>query len=193
MRRTILASLLLSIAAACGPTRPYVWIHELPPAPGEQYRIQVGDRITVVVLNQTQVSGDFEVRPNGAYLQPLVGEIQVLGLTAAEAGAQVADRLDGIIVEPEVTLQVTLPHPLRINVLGEVRTPGQFDVPFGEGLIGALARAGGLTEFASEGSVFVLRKGPENRRIRFHYRELIGGDARSIDFKLRDGDVVVVE
>jgi polysaccharide export outer membrane protein len=159
----------------------------------EPYQIQIGDRVTVVVLNQQSVSGDFEVRPNGAYLQPLVGEIAIAGRTAPQAATLIAEKLDGIVVDPEVTVTVLAPRNLRIAVLGEVHTPGSYDVPPGFGLIDVLARAGGLTEYAADSGLYVLRKAPERMRIRFRYSELIGGDSRSIDFRLRDGDVVVAE
>lgn len=186
-------SVLAAGLAGCASSQPYVWIHQLPVSEGEPYRLQPGDRITVVVQNQTQLSGDFEVRNSGGFLQPLVGEIKVAGMTLGEAAKAIADQLDGIVVDPEVTVVVLAPRVLRIPVLGEVRTPGTYEIPYGEGLITVLARAGGLSEFASDSGVYVLRKMPERVRIRFRYSQIVGGETASIDFKLRDGDVVVVE
>ena len=55
------------------------------------------------------------------------------------------------------------------------------------------AQGGGLTEFADEDDIYVVRKYPSLTRIRFRYQDLVGGVGKSVTFVLRDGDVVVVE
>jgi hypothetical protein len=60
-------------------------------------------------------------------------------------------------------------------------------------VLGALARAGGLTEFADGDSVYVLREFPKRTRIRFKYDDLARGEDKAVGFKLRDRDVVIVE
>jgi polysaccharide export outer membrane protein len=77
-------------------------------------------------------------------------------------------------------------------VLGEVKTPGRYDLAEGEGVLHALARAGGLTEFADPDLVFVVRS-DASRRIRFRYGDLAVAEPASARFQLRNGDVVVVE
>ncbi|HEY5958268.1 MAG TPA: hypothetical protein VIV60_17005, partial [Polyangiaceae bacterium] len=61
-------------------------------------------------------------------------------------------------------------------------------------LLDALANAGGLTEFASNSSIFVLRaQGSGFHRIRFDYEDLIRGVGRAASFRLKAGDRIVVE
>lgn len=185
----------LSIALsplACAHELPFVWVDELRDETGEQ-TVQPGDTLTVQVKNQTQLSGDFAVRPNGGYLQPLVGELPVAGLTTEEVRIRVTERLQGIVINPEVSVSVSTPRPLSISVLGEVRTQGNYTIPFGEGVLGALARAGGLTEFADKDRVFVLREWPKRVRVRFNYDDLTTGELKSVAFRLRDRDIVIVE
>ena len=79
-----------------------------------------------------------------------------------------------------------------MSVVEEVTHPGPFEVDRGEGVLQALGRAGGFTEFASKDGIYVLRDKP-TERVRFRYEDLVGGDERSLKFRLRDGDVVVVE
>lgn len=177
---------------ACAHEYPFVWVDQLRDETGEQ-TVQPGDTLTVQVKAQAQLSGDFVVRPNGSYLQPLVGEIAVAGLTPEEVRARLATKLQGIIVTPEITISVSTPRPLSISVVGEVRTQGNFTIPFGEGVIGALARAGGLTEFADKERIYVLREWPKRVRIRFNFEDLSTGEVKSASFKLRDRDIVVVE
>ena len=53
-----------------------------------------------------------------------------------------------------------------------------------------MAEAGGLTEFADETAVYVLRDG---QRIRFDYVDILRGAQHVQRFKLQSGDVVVAE
>ena len=186
---------LLSISAACAPHYPFIWVDELAAGRGmaDAYRIQPGDRISVLVKNQQPLSGDFEVRTNGAFLQPLAGEVVVAGLTPEAAAERVKAKLTGIVIDPVVELSVSIPRPVVVSVLGEVRTPGSFTVTVGEGLLGVLARAGGLTEFADRQGIYVLQRGPTPRRVRFKYETLVGGEEKSARFVLQDGDAVIVE
>lgn len=194
VRSGLASALLLSLSAlGCANSHPYVWVDQMPAQGPQLYRIAVGDRLSVLVKNQIQLSGDFEVLPTGGYMQPLVGELAVTGQTLNEAGELLRQRLQGIVTNPEVTISVRTLRTLQINVLGEVRTPGTFPIPFGEGVLTVLARAGGLTEFANSSGIYVIRQSPELLRVRLRYDDLIGGDPAALAFKLRDGDVVVVE
>jgi polysaccharide export outer membrane protein len=60
------------------------------------------------------------------------------------------------------------------------------------GVLQAIALAGGLTDYAKRDSIFVVRREPP-QRIRFTFQGLTGGDVRATEFRLRAGDVVVVE
>jgi len=81
-------------------------------------------------------------------------------------------------------------RPFEASVVGNVRKAGTFPVDPRSGVLQALAAAGGLGEFADPDRIFVLRKGD---RIRFTYKALIRAERRAAAFRLRAGDVVVVE
>jgi len=77
-----------------------------------------------------------------------------------------------------------------------VKSPGMKDLEPGSGLLHALAVAGGFSDYARDDGVFVLRRepgAPEPIRIRFTYEALIRTEGRGATFRLRTGDVVVVE
>lgn len=180
------------LASACAASSPYIWVGDLA-AQTAPRRIEIGDRIYVQVKDQASLSGEFAVRANGAYLQPIVGELDVVNMLPDDAAKMIAGKLTGIVVTPLVSVSISAPRSLRVTVIGEVRTPGTFELPTPDGVLGMLARAGGLTEFASHNGIYVLRTNPKRQRIRFRYSELTSGDPDSTQFKLRDGDVVVVE
>ena len=89
-------------------------------------------------------------------------------------------------------------RPLRVPVMGEVVRPGIYEVDRKDGVLVALAAAGGFTEFAHRDRIHVLRnKVPFGesapKRIRFDYGALSRGERAAAGFRLRDGDVVVVD
>lgn len=186
--------LLFLALAGCGP-KTYVWASELPQTrqQPETYAIRPGDRLAILVWNQPQLSGPVRVRSDGVATVPLVGDLAVAGLTAPDAAAQIKRRLSGLVVEPNVTVTVDEAQAVVVSVVGEVRMPGAFPTTQSETVLHLIARAGGLTEYASPSSIYVVRRDPQMPRVRFKFKELAAGDPRSMGFALRDGDVIVVE
>ncbi|MCP4605962.1 MAG: hypothetical protein GY847_36525 [Proteobacteria bacterium] len=181
---------------ACVHEEPFVWIESLPQKskPTTPYRIQPGDKISVSVWDQEQISGEYTVRDDGFITVTLIGDVPVDGLTIEEAAKTVSKKFEGDIVQDvRVTVVLVKSHPIYISVIGEVRSPGQFELKPDDTMIDVLSRAGGLTEFADSDSIYVLRKGSQTPRIRFDYERLTKQKTGGIEFKLNDGDVVVVE
>jgi polysaccharide export outer membrane protein len=201
--RSAFRALVLGIAVAsalgCRPKHPYVWFSELPDqsTPIEDIPLRPGDELAVQVAQIEELAKPteipFKVNADGNVVLPIVGVLKVQGLTPSQAVAQLNRRLQGIVVNPTARISVVNPRKPLITVVGEVRTPGQVDIPYGEGVLPALARAGGLTEFADPKHIYVVRKYPKLMRIRFTYSDLTGGVGRALQFELRDGDVIVVE
>lgn len=176
----------------CGTTSPFVWVGQVPPD-NEVRKIATGDTIQVIVKAQAELSGDFVVSENGTYAQPVLGPTKIVGLSEVEAAEKVAQALASVVSAPEVTVTVTVPRPVRVSVTGEVNRDGTYTVQFDATLLSVLAVAGGLTPFADRNSIFIIRTRPKLMRIRFRYDDLKGGESASTLFRLRDGDVVVVE
>lgn len=199
-RRLTLATIITLGAAFAGATGcshalPYVWVDDLPPAAlvPESYRIAPNDSLTVLVWNQAKLSGDAKVRSDGQVTLPLLGDITMAGLTPAGAASQIEHRLDGLVVDPKVTVSIKETVAPAVSVVGEVKTSGSYPIGGGMTVLQALAAAGGLNEFANADKIFVIRKTPELKRIRFTYDHLVHAEGRGVLFQLRDGDIVVVE
>ena len=60
-------------------------------------------------------------------------------------------------------------------------------------LVDALAKSGGLNDFADDTKIFVLRQFPSFRRIRFKWEDILRNEGGAASFPLRSGDVIVVE
>jgi polysaccharide export outer membrane protein len=195
-KTVILFSVLVALPLACAHSEPYVWVEDLPKAAvsESQYRIRAGDELSVSVWDQTQISGNVLVRDDGFITLVLVGDVAVAGLTIAEATDIITKKYEGKIVQgAKVTITLRTPKSSFVSVIGEVENPGLFALGPKDNLITMLSKAGGLNEFADSDSIFVLRDDSKLPRIRFDYERLTRSPSGGMNFKLRDGDIVVCE
>jgi polysaccharide export outer membrane protein len=190
----LVAALLLALVR-CAHPGPFTWVQDLPEPDTlpPSTRFVVDDQVLVTVWNQPALSGPHRVRPDGMISLPLAGDVAVVGLTPEGASAAIASALQGLVVDPKVTVELLASRPPLVAVVGEVRTPGRFELRAHEGVLELLALAGGLTEFADRDGIYVLRRDAGVTRIRFSYPQLERGEPRAVGFALRDGDVIVVE
>jgi protein involved in polysaccharide export with SLBB domain len=188
------AILLWSALAATGCAEtPFVWVGNLPPPdPNREAAIHSRDAIVVAVRDQPALSGEFVVREDGGIFLPTVGEVAVDGRLAADVTEELRGRLTTLIVKPDVKVSVSRVAPIRINVLGEVKTPATYELNRDRTLAAALAAAGWLTEFANRDRIFVVRHTGEGR-VRFRATDITSPTPAVTRFHLGDGDVVVVE
>ncbi len=193
VRLFMVVCVALGLLAGCGSSGHYVWVDDLPEAQrGDVYRISTGDVLNVRVYNQESLSTHARVRSDGRIAVPFIGDVEVAGKTPAVVGREIEAKLKTYVVNPSVTVTVEESQPTKVSVLGEVAHPGIYTVDRSSGVLQALAAAGGFTDFASRQSIFVVRRAP-TQRIRFSYNALLDGDKRADRFRLRTGDVVVVE
>ncbi len=204
MRRTTsyidrsIASLLLTClllgATACGASGSYVWVQDRPREPVEKrILIGAGDVLEIQVFGDEQNSTTGRVLDDGTMTIPLLGPVHVVGLRSEELGALLERQLKRFIAEPKVTV-VIRESVVYVSVIGEVKNAKAMQLAEPASVLEALAEAGGLTEFASESCIFVLRKhGERTERIRFSYDALVQADPAASNFILKTGDVLVVD
>jgi polysaccharide biosynthesis/export protein len=107
------------------------------------YRLAPGDRITVTVFGQPELSGEFLIDDAGTIAVPLADPIEVKDLTMIECQKRIGERLaDGILRKPSVSVRIAELRPLY--VLGDVRLPGAYPFRFGSTVQSAVALAGGF-------------------------------------------------
>jgi polysaccharide export outer membrane protein len=107
------------------------------------YKITPGDKLTITVFEQPELSGDFVVDQNGAVRLPMVGDIAAGDLTPDELEPKIADVLrHGFIKNPVVGVRVSEFN--SINVIGMVHRPGSYPYRQGMTVLTAIAQAGGI-------------------------------------------------
>lgn len=188
------------IGAGCASSIPYVWIDDLPHHQEDtlEYRIAPRDRIAVRVWNHEAMSvSGARVREDGKISLPFLQDVRVAGLTPRELSDQLRTQLINLIIEPVVTVSIEEPALISISMLGEVARPGSYTMPRPAGLLHAIAAAGGLTTYADDDGIYVLRRleptSVAPMRIRFRYRDLTSGGTPAAGFLLQSGDVILVD
>ena len=121
------------------------------------YTLDSGDKLRIVVFGQDQLSNNYIVDAEGRVSMPLIGEVNVRGLTVSQLGGVIAGKLkQSYIREPSVAVEVETYRPFF--VLGEVTFPGQYPYVPNMTVENAIAIAGGFTPRASKDKVTVTRK-----------------------------------
>lgn len=164
------------------------------------YVIGPDDVLDVAVWGNTEISRTVPVRPDGRISLPLLNDIQAAGLTPMDFRDAVAAALKPYMPEPSVSVLVREIHSVKVTVIGEVKTPGRYEIKDRATVLDVIALAGGLNEFADRDAIAVLRReGGRTSRVRFDYAKLTSkggsngtnGEAAP-NFCVKAGDVIVV-
>ncbi len=116
------------------------------------------DTIQVDVFNVPDLSREMQVDASGRIAMPLIGTVDARGKTAQELAATVEAALRGRYVRnPEVTVNIKSSVSQVVTIDGQVVEPGLYPVTNQMTLLRAIASAKGLSEFAREEDVVILR------------------------------------
>ncbi len=190
---TVLVGTLISACAAISPTNDFAASGSNTNYQGGAYRIGPEDVLEISVWREDSLQREVLVRPDGGISFPLVGDVQAAGKTPQELQAVITEKLQRYIPEPVVTVTAATVAGYRIYVLGQVNNPGQFVVGRYIDVLQALTLAGGLTPYASENNIKILRRENGDEIVfPFSYSAVKRGQNLDQNILLKSGDVVVV-
>ncbi|WP_308197954.1 polysaccharide biosynthesis/export family protein [Anaeromyxobacter oryzisoli] len=188
LRRLSVLSLVLAVAACrhAPPPAP------IPAAPAIASTLGAGDVFEVRVFQEPELSGVFQVGPQGDVIFPLCQRVVVSGLTANGAAEKLRACLsDGFMRDPQVSVLVKEYNSKKVFVFGEVQKPGTFAFEDGMSIVQAVTIAGGFTKGAAQNSTSVTRRvnGTEVK-VKVNVQDIALGKAPN--FTLEPGDIVFV-
>jgi polysaccharide export outer membrane protein len=171
-----------------------------------QYIVGPNDVLAITVYDQPQLSGRYIVQPDGTLTFPLLGQVEVGGLSVQAIETVMRDRLArGYLKNPQVGVAVDQYRSQQILILGEVRQPGNLEFTGAMTVVEALARAGSTTERAGLTAVIVrtprggVHDGKTEQGDRSKYSETIRVDLeglqageRTQNVTLRGGDTIFI-
>jgi|GEM_PF-896075 polysaccharide export outer membrane protein len=169
-----------------------------PSGSAAEHVLQIGDEIDIQVYREPELSGAFKINPAGEIRHSLAGAIPLAGKTVAEAEAVFTRILaKDYLVNPRVIFKLLSTQSSQIVLMGEVKKPGVYPLPFGETmtLLQAIASAGGFTELASPDRVRIVRRRPDGGQttLRVRVSNLLKSRDGQNDVPLQPNDVIMVD
>lgn len=157
------------------------------------YQIAPADVLEISIWGEKELARQLVVRPDGKVSFPLIGDLAVAGKTTSQVKTLVEKKIRDYIPEASATVIVAQLGSLQYYVIGKVAKPGMFNVSRRLSVLQALALAGGLTTFANEDSISVIRyRDGKVVKLPFDYSEVKHGENLQQDVLLERGDVVLV-
>lgn len=121
------------------------------------YRIGPGDLLEIKVFELEQLSQVVRVSEDGSITLPLLGRVEVDGLTQDGITQKLTGLLQAKYVKkPQVTIFIKEYKSKQIAVIGAVEKPGSYELVGRRNLLQMVSMAGGFTEKATN-EIFVLR------------------------------------
>ena len=137
------------------------------------YKLSSGDKVKIAVFGETDLSVTERVSDRGTISYPLLGELKVAGISPEELERQITSRLRGpYLVDPKVT--VSIEEYREFFVMGQVNRPGSY--PYAPGLTvrKAISIAGGFTERASRGKIFIASEKSTQEERKVGENDIVG-------------------
>jgi polysaccharide export outer membrane protein len=164
-----------------------------PATSDSTYVIGPSDELNISVWNEKQLTLTVPVRPDGMISLPLINDVQAAGRTPAQLRTTITEKLTKFVNDPQVTVIVTAMNSQQVYVLGYVVRAGAYRMLPGMTVLQAISSAGGLTLFAREGNIVVLRtENGKQVRLPFDYKDVVNGRKPEQNIVLKAGDTVVV-
>jgi protein involved in polysaccharide export with SLBB domain len=162
------------------------------------YVLGAGDQIIIDVWGDSELNVQYTIAPDGHITVPGIGRIQLSGMNVKQAESRIRTQFSTIYSdldssEPHTFLAISVGNvrTIKVNVMGEVRTPGTYTLSSFSSAFHAMYAAGGTTNIGSLRNIRIFRAGRQAAEIDL-YEYLMKGNSMS-DITLQDGDIVMVE
>ncbi|HEU4684717.1 MAG TPA: polysaccharide biosynthesis/export family protein [Nitrospira sp.] len=185
----LICLVLLGAVAAGGPLVAAAAAPQTDPG----YRLGAEDVLLVSVWKDEQLTREVVVRPDGMFSFPLVGDVVAEDRTVDEIKYDLIKRLTKFIPNPNVSVAVIKVLSYKVYVVGRVNKPGEYLIGHYTDVLQALSLAGGLTPFASENDIKIVRRVKGQQHVfPFRYGDVRKGNDLDQNILLQRGDVVMV-
>lgn len=155
-----------------------------------------GDSIRITVFQNQDLTTETRLSPGGSIVFPLIGEVALDGLTPAQAGSRIADRLKRgrYIVNPQVAVAIVQVRSRQVHVLGQLLRPGTYVLEdTSSRLTDILTLAGGISSAGADTVTILKQHGgkPEKREI--NIPAIFNGGDPAANIEIESGDTIFVQ
>jgi len=161
------------------------------------YQMGVGDKVSVNVWENPELSVETPVRPDGKIAMPLIGEVMAAGKEPKQLAEDITEKLKAYVKYPNVTVMLTSikgqEFLSRIRVTGSVEKDVSIEYQQGMTVLDAILEAGGLDLYANANGTKLHRKtehGMETYDIRL--KDIMEKGEMKTNILLMPGDIITV-
>ena len=159
------------------------------------YQLGAGDAIRILVFQNPDLTLDSRVSEGGTITYPLIGTVQIGGLTISGAEQKIATALKsgGFVQQPQVNIILIQNRGNQVSVLGQVNRPGRFPLEtFNTRVSDMLAAAGGAAAGGDDVVIVTGVRDGKPFRKQIDIPSLYIGDKPDADLVLSGGDTIYV-
>ena len=179
--------LYLFFCISCLTLAPY-------PIPAQEYTVGKGDILNINVYENEDLSTTVRVSSDSTIRVPLLGEISVTGMTVSQISAKIETLLaDGYLVNPQVDVFISEHRSKKAVILGQIKTPGQYELQGRITFLEFISKAGGLTEDAGNTAIIkrLDAKGQDTQIVLDLDRLITKGEA-ALNIDIQDNDNIYI-
>lgn len=158
----------------------------------QEYRVGPKDLLEISVFGLDELNTTVRVSEDGNITLPLLGEIEIEGLTKTQVENKLRDLLaEKYLQDPQVTIFIREYQSKRVSVLGAVSNPGPYELLGSQTIMQIIAMAGGMTPDAGD-QIIVLRQQEDgtSRSIRISVEELVIKGNAQLNIQMEPGDII---
>ncbi|MAS40299.1 MAG: polysaccharide export protein EpsE [Porticoccaceae bacterium] len=170
--------------------------HAFAQGDAPEYVLGPGDIIRITVFQNPDLTTEARVSEADAITFPLVGSVQVGGLTVPAAERAIAQQLrtGGFVLQPQVNILPLQIRGSQVAVLGHVNRPGRYPLEtLDTRLSDMLATAGGISASGADEVVLVGERGGQPLRVTVNIPKTFAMGDFSKDLLLEGGDRIYVQ
>jgi polysaccharide export outer membrane protein len=159
-----------------------------------EYRVGEGDVLNISVYGHNDLKITERISGDGRIILPLIGQLDVNGLTITEVTALIANRLaSGYIVSPQVSVFVNEFRSRKAVIMGEIAKPGLYELKGEITLLELISIAGGLAPNAGEIAT-IKRTGVDGKvmSMDIDYKSIMESGDVSLDVNIYDDDSIYI-
>jgi protein involved in polysaccharide export with SLBB domain len=162
----------------------------------DTYRLGPADEIAIRVTGQPDYTVErVKVSPTGSVYHPLLGDLEVAGMTIPQLIERLTKDLSEYLINPKVSVALIEANSAKIGVLGDVMRPGILVMNKPMSVLEAITASGGIADTGDKSGVIVLRHLRDGRAqtLKVNVKRILEGRASAEEnIDLQAGDTVIV-
>ncbi len=158
----------------------------------DSYILDAGDEINLAVWGYADYNNKFKVNDDGYIQIPEFGRIYVRGLSFGAVKALIGKRLSTFIDPANTKYEIALIYSrtIDVNIVGEVKSPGTYQIPAINSVYNAINAANGITDIGSVRDIQIRRNGKVVKT--FDVYQFLFNPMNDNNFYLQKGDFIFV-